>query len=130
MLRLIKRLLGVGSSTRRPSPSRPRARSPQPSATSEVSGASPSSGPPEPLLYKFDSCPFCRRVARAIDDLGLSIATRDTRKEPGAREELLARTGRTQVPCLFIDGEPLFESADIVDWLRANADRVGPPLSA
>jgi len=25
---------------------------------------------------------------------------------------------------LFIDGEPLFESADIIAWLRNNADRI------
>jgi len=118
VLRFFKRLLGGRSAARRPSPPPPRPHRPPNTDTPPATGA------PDLLLYKFDSCPFCRRVARVIDDLDLDIATRDTRKEDGARAELRQRTGRTQVPCLFIDGEPLFESADIADWLRANADRI------
>jgi glutaredoxin len=48
---------------------------------------------------------------------------RDTRLQPEHRQALIARTGRTQVPCLFIDGEPMFESEDIVEWLEAYAAR-------
>lgn len=77
------------------------------------------------VLYKYDSCPYCQRVARGIEALGLTIQTRDTLVERGAREELYEKTGRTQVPCLFIDGEPLFESADILAWLTAYAGATG-----
>ena len=70
------------------------------------------------LLYKYDACPYCYRVARAIGELGLDVPTRDTLMERGARDELYAATGRSQVPCLFIDGVPLLESADIIAWLR------------
>lgn len=73
------------------------------------------------VLYKYDACGYCARVMRKIDQLGVQVAYRDTRKEPDAREELRQRTGRTQVPCLFIDGEPLFESSDIVAWLEEYA---------
>lgn len=75
------------------------------------------------VLYKYDSCPFCFRVARAIRELGLDVPTRDTLMERGARDELIAATGMSQVPCLFIDGVPLLESADIVAWLRDYADQ-------
>ena len=75
------------------------------------------------VLYKYDSCPFCYRVARAIRELGLDVPTRDTLMERGARDELIAATGMSQVPCLFIDGVPLLESADIVAWLRDYADQ-------
>lgn len=27
-----------------------------------------------------------------------------------------------QVPCLFIDGEPLYESMDIIKWLEENPE--------
>ncbi|WP_373454247.1 glutathione S-transferase N-terminal domain-containing protein [Halanaerobium congolense] len=27
---------------------------------------------------------------------------------------------KRQVPCLFIDGEPLYESSDIINWLKSN----------
>ena len=36
------------------------------------------------------------------------------------RADLMNRTGSTQVPCLFIDGEAMFESLDIIDWMRTN----------
>lgn len=84
-------------------------------------------GPPAPgeahelVLYKFDACPYCRRVQRTIDELGLDVQMRDTRRDRAARQEHVQRTGRTQVPCLYIDGEPLFESSDINAWLRAHA---------
>lgn len=77
-------------------------------------------------LYKYDACPYCQRVLRRIDDLGLEVELRDTLRDPSHRTALRERTGRTQVPCLFVDGEPLFESADIVSWLDAYAQRARP----
>jgi glutathione S-transferase len=35
-----------------------------------------------------------------------------------AAETLRQLTGKTQVPCLVIDGQPLLESDDIVQWLE------------
>lgn len=72
-------------------------------------------------LYKFDSCPFCKRVFRVLDTLDVTVAYHDTRQDPAARQRLMALTGRTQVPCLVIDGKPMLESATIVAWLRENA---------
>ena len=77
----------------------------------------------EIVLYKYDACPFCRRVQGDIARLGLDVPMRDTRLDPQARQDLQARTGKTQVPCLFIDGEPLLESADISAWLNRYAAR-------
>lgn len=70
------------------------------------------------VLYKFDSCPYCVRVMSSIERLGVDVEYRDTRADQAARAELLDKTGRAQVPCLFIDGEPLFESRDIITWLE------------
>ena len=67
--------------------------------------------------------PYCVRVFRVIDELSIEVTYKDTRTEPGVRTELAQRNGTTQVPCLFIDGVPLLESADIEDWLRAYAIR-------
>ena len=75
------------------------------------------------ILFKFDACPYCRVVQRSLKQLGLDIEQRDTRDEPRFREQLLRRTGRTQVPCLFIDNQPMFESLDIVAWLEENSQR-------
>jgi glutathione S-transferase len=51
----------------------------------------------------------------------LVVEQRDTRQDPSAREALRALNGHTQVPCLLIDGQPLLESADIIDWLDAHS---------
>lgn len=86
-------------------------------------------GIPEPggdyelVLYKFDSCGYCIRVMRVLDATGVEVEMRDTRGDPGARAHLQEVTGRTTVPCLFIDGTPFFESADISYWLRVHAAR-------
>ena len=78
----------------------------------------------ELVLYKFDTCPFCQRVLRVIHARDLdAIQMADTHQDPGAREQLLEETGRTTVPCLFVDGTPLFESADIKTWLQVYAAR-------
>jgi glutaredoxin len=96
-------------------------------ATYETPDGIPSPDEPRELvLYKFDTCPFCIRVMRVLDQTGVQAEMRDTRTDPAARQELLDRTGRTQVPCLFIDDVPLFESRDISQWLLAYAERGAP----
>ncbi|MEL6344972.1 MAG: glutathione S-transferase N-terminal domain-containing protein [Myxococcota bacterium] len=91
-----------------------------PTPNTDAADDAPVKGAHTLALYKYDSCPYCRRVLRAIDQLGVAdqIEFRDTLMEPKWRQDLRDKTGRTQVPCLFIDGEPLFESADIIDWLN------------
>lgn len=75
-------------------------------------------------LFKFDSCPFCVRVMGKLRQLGVDgVRMRDTAREPGAEDELVRRGGSDMVPCLFIDGKPMYESADIVRWLEENATR-------
>lgn len=77
--------------------------------------------PRELVLYGHDFCPYCRRVYRALAAMDIDVPRRDTWDAGDARRELMALNGTTQVPCLLIDGEPLLESNDIVDWLRAYA---------
>ena len=76
---------------------------------------------PELTLYHFPSCPFCKVVMDCLDRLDLEIPMRDIQTESGARDELVAIGGNGQVPCLVIDGKPLYESADIVRWLEENS---------
>ena len=75
-------------------------------------------------LYKYDTCGYCARVLRAIERIGLEVELRDVVRSTAFRDELLAATGRTTVPCLVVDGAHLFESSDIVAWLEAYGSRV------
>ncbi len=78
--------------------------------------------PVELTLYKFDSCPYCQRVQRVIDELHVPMRYRDTLLDADARDELIRAGGRSQVPCLFINGKPLYESGDIVRYLRSEIE--------
>lgn len=76
----------------------------------------------ELTLYQFPTCPFCVKVRRAIQRLGLNIELRDAQLDAEHREALLEGGGKTQVPCLRIqhpDGrvEWMYESADIIRYL-------------
>lgn len=70
-------------------------------------------------LYFFPDCPYCRKVLGAIDDLGLKdrVVFHDARSDPKEKEALVDLTGKTQVPCLVIDGKPMHESEDIKQYL-------------
>jgi len=73
------------------------------------------------VLYELDGCPYCAKVRRKLDELGLEY---ESRKVPGShskREEVKAVSGQTGVPVLVdeangIEGMP--ESDDIVEYLE------------
>lgn len=72
-------------------------------------------------LYKMDSCPFCRRVMRYIESTGRrDVIYRDITASREDERTLIRVGGKRQVPCLFIDGNPMYESLDIIEWLRAH----------
>ncbi|MEF9926113.1 MAG: glutaredoxin [Raoultibacter sp.] len=71
----------------------------------------------ELVLYKKDACPYCQKVFRFIEANSSEVTLRDIVKDPEARAELLRVGGKAQVPCLFIDGKPLYESSDIIAYL-------------
>ena len=70
-------------------------------------------------LFYFPQCPFCHRVLIVIDDLGIKnkIEFLNINENQDAANRLRNDTGRTTVPCLYIDNSPMFESSDIVKLL-------------
>ena len=76
-------------------------------------------------LYMFETCPFCRKVLNEIESSGRTeVELHNIHKSELDRMELISVGGKQQVPCLFIDGKPMYESDDIVAWLRANPQQV------
>jgi glutaredoxin len=71
-------------------------------------------------LYHFESCPYCAKVRKSIDQLGVKsqIQYFDIEKDEAAEQRLVKMNDDSQVPCLVIDGKPMLESDDIVDWLK------------
>ena len=72
-------------------------------------------------LFMKPTCPYCIKVMNFMDENSITIPLRDIVADESAAETLVAVGGKRQVPCLFIDGEPLYESGDIIEWLRGNA---------
>ena len=72
-------------------------------------------------LFMKPTCPYCIKVMNFISENNITIPLRDIVADESAAETLLTVGGKRQVPCLFIDGKPLYESGDIIEWLRDNA---------
>ncbi|WCL51139.1 glutathione S-transferase N-terminal domain-containing protein [Leptospira sp. GIMC2001] len=73
-------------------------------------------------IYQFPTCPYCARVIRTLDSLGLESgkdyelieAYRGTK----GREEVVQLGGINQVP-FMVDGETkMYESNDIIHYLK------------
>lgn len=74
-------------------------------------------------LYHFSTCPYCAKVHRALRRLALKIEERNIRHNPDWSDELRSGGGKTQVPCLRIEGPEgatrwMYESDDIVAYLK------------
>ena len=70
-------------------------------------------------LYVGYWCPYCQKVLRAMRRLEIEdkITLKNILTSDEAAETLVRVGGKRQVPCLFIDGDPMYESDDIVLWL-------------
>lgn len=71
-------------------------------------------------LFMKPTCPYCIKVMNFMSENNITIPLRDIVADESAAETLVAVGGKRQVPCLFIDGKPLYESGDIIEWLCAN----------
>ncbi|MDO4796846.1 MAG: glutathione S-transferase N-terminal domain-containing protein [Coriobacteriales bacterium] len=70
-------------------------------------------------LYYYDACPYCQKVLRAMRQLGIQdkITLKNILTSQQNAKTLVRVGGKRQVPCLFIDGVPMYESDDIVAYL-------------
>ncbi|MFW5998350.1 MAG: glutaredoxin family protein [Halanaerobiaceae bacterium] len=72
------------------------------------------------VLYYFPSCPYCQKVLRFLKRNNIEINLRNIHKDKAADKKLVEVGGKRQVPCLFIDGKPMYESDDIIEWFKNN----------
>lgn len=73
-------------------------------------------------LYHRWECPYSAKVRNFIDQHNLQgqIKFIELDEMPGAEERLLKLNMKSQTPCLLVDGEPILESKDIINWLDEN----------
>ena len=75
-------------------------------------------------LYHFEGCSFCTRVQDYMRKNNIVVPMKDIHLNPAYREELIRIGGKGQVPCLVIDDKALYESLDIIEWLKKNGKAV------
>jgi glutathione S-transferase len=81
-------------------------------------------------LYELEGCPYCAKVKRKLDELGLEYESHMVPSSHDDRDEVEAVSGQTGVPVLVdhdqgVEGMP--ESDDIVAYLE---ETYGPEVTA
>ncbi len=74
---------------------------------------------PEITLYSTPFCPFCHRAKRLLDGKGVPFTDISVMGNPDLRREMEARSGGYTVPQIFIDGEPIGGSDELIALERA-----------
>jgi glutathione S-transferase len=78
------------------------------------------------VLYELEGCPYCAKVKRKLDELGLEYEARMVPRSHAERTEVKEVSGQTGVPVLVdpdhdVEGMP--ESDDIVRYLEETYGR-------
>ncbi len=68
-------------------------------------------------LFVLPNCPYCNKVRNYLEDKDFNVEIVDV-NVPENQDELMRVGGQDMVPCLFIDGVPLYESSDIIQWFK------------
>ncbi|MDZ4727073.1 MAG: glutathione S-transferase N-terminal domain-containing protein [Leptospira sp.] len=73
-------------------------------------------------LYQYSSCPYCQRVLRVMETLGLKSGKdydliNASGGTPG-REEVVQLGGISQVPFLVDGNVKMYESEDIIQYIK------------
>lgn len=72
-------------------------------------------------LYIREKCPFCMKVLDYMDENDLEdIEVIDISKDEMSEKELEEKGAKNQVPCLKIDDRYMYESVDIIEYLKEN----------
>lgn len=71
-------------------------------------------------LFVGTICPYCRKVENFMEENNIEIEIVNIEEDREAMNELIEKGGKRQVPCLYHDGEYLYESDDIIKFLGQN----------
>jgi glutathione S-transferase len=75
-------------------------------------------------LYYSPRCPYCQKVLKYIQDRHLSVPLKNILVDPQAKQELKTKGGLMIVPCLIVNGEAIYDSAVIIDWLSKHQNEL------
>jgi glutathione S-transferase len=75
---------------------------------------------PDITLYRLQACPFCERVVRVLNDLGIEYTSRFVEARHSRRDVVKRVSGARTAPALVDHrtGVTMSESANIVEYLE------------
>ncbi len=73
-------------------------------------------------LYYSPQCPYSQKVLSYLKDSGMKIPMKNVRLDRTARQELEQQGGHLIVPCLIVNGNPIYNANDIIDWLKTHQE--------
>ncbi|KWZ78639.1 glutaredoxin family protein [Anaerococcus tetradius] len=71
-------------------------------------------------LFVGTVCPYCKKVENFMKEENIELEIVDINENRDAMLELIDKGGKRQVPCLYHDGVYLYESEDIIKFLKEN----------
>lgn len=71
-------------------------------------------------LFYSNSCPYCSKVLSFMKAEKIDLKMKNVQDKTENRQELIKKGGKGQVPALEIDGKIMYESNDIIKWLKEN----------
>ncbi len=83
-------------------------------------------------LYRLQACPYCERVVRALDELGIDYRSRFVEPMHSERTAVKRLTGARTVPAIVDEntGVTMAESANIVEYLERTYGEGGAAAAA
>ena len=71
-------------------------------------------------LYYSPKCPHSQKVLSYLRSENIKIPLKDVTRDSVAKEELRTTGGHLIVPCLIVDGKPIYQDDDIIAWLGSH----------
>ena len=69
-------------------------------------------------VYSKDYCPYCKSAKALLESKGLTYTEIDVGHRPEKLGEMISRSQRRTVPQIFIDGEHIGGSTDLVSYFQ------------
>ena len=71
------------------------------------------------LFYR-PTCGYCLKVLRFIAQNNIAISLKNISENSEILQELITIAGKTQIPCLVVNGKAMHESNHIIKWFKEN----------
>jgi glutaredoxin 3 len=77
-------------------------------------------------LYVREDCPFSAKVRKYLGEKHLEskVNLHDIDSDEESLRELMSINYDEQVPCLVVDGKPMLESDQIIEWFDKNIAQI------